>query len=266
LESDVDTSIRSCCDPTLLSPTLPIEEYMFSVSTYCLHTHPLPYALERLTEITDMIELMDDGLHYISSSEILESYSFDYSIHAPARGVNIASLLEPIRRASVEVIDDCFAIAAEVNADVIIHPGYFAWVEERGAAEEQFTRSLGEITAAAVDRDVTFSVENMGNWNYFFLRTPDEIPLLQGAPLTLDVGHAHLNACLPGFLKHSFVHIHIHDNDGTNDAHTAVGTGTIDFTEVCRAVKREGITPVIEVQTLDGVLSSIEALRPMLRG
>ena len=25
----------------------------------------------------------------------------------------------------------CFAIAAEVNAGVVVHPGYFAWAEER---------------------------------------------------------------------------------------------------------------------------------------
>ncbi|MDO9540415.1 MAG: sugar phosphate isomerase/epimerase family protein [Methanocalculus sp.] len=233
---------------------------MFAISTYCLHREPLPRALEVLSEITGSVEVMDDGLHYLSSPEILESYSLSYSLHAPSRGVNIASLLEPIRKASVQVTDKCFAIAAEVGASVVIHPGYFAWVEERGQAEGQMLRSLHEITAAADERGVSFSVENMGNWDYFFLRTPAELPLFDGAGFTLDIGHAHLNACLPGFLRHPFDHIHIHDNDGTTDSHGAVGTGTIDFSAVTAAIGREGITPVIEVETLEGVQASILAL------
>jgi sugar phosphate isomerase/epimerase len=233
---------------------------MFAISTYCLHREPLPRALEMLSEITGSVEVMDDGLHYISSPEILESYSLSYSLHAPSRGVNIASLLEPIRRASVQVTDECFAIAAEVGASVVIHPGYFAWVEEREKALDQLFRSLDEIRAAAAERGVAFSVENMGNWDYFFLRTPAELSLFEGVGFTLDVGHAHLNACLPEFLDMRFDHIHLHDNDGTTDSHGAVGAGTIDFTAVTAAVIREGVTPVIEVETLDGVLSSIRAL------
>ena len=233
---------------------------MFAVSTYCLHRETLPTALERLSEITSSVEVMDDGLHYISTSEILGSYSFSYSLHAPSRGVNIASLLDPIRQASVQVIDDCFAIAAEVGAPVVIHPGYFAWIEERKEAELQMLRSLSEIRSRAVDRGVTFSVENMGNWDYFFLRTPTELPLLEEAGFTLDIGHAHLNACLPEFLSLPFDHIHLHDNDRTSDSHGAVGTGTIDFTEISSAIERQRVIPVIEVGTLEGVMSSISAL------
>lgn len=236
---------------------------MFAVSTYCFHHEPLAYALERLSEITGSVEIMDDGLHHVYTPDLLQSYTFQYSIHGPSRGVNIASLLEPIRRASVQVTDECFVIAAEVNAPVIIHPGYFAWPEERGLAERQMQRSLSEISSLAEERGVLFSVENMGNWDYFFLRTPEELPLIDaaGAGFTLDVGHAHLNACLPGFLRHPFDHIHLHDNDGISDAHRAVGTGTIDFGEVCSAIQRQKITPVIEVETFEEVLMSIEALR-----
>ncbi|MCP1661794.1 MAG: sugar phosphate isomerase/epimerase [Methanocalculus sp. MSAO_Arc1] len=233
---------------------------MFAVSTYCLHREPLPVALEMLAEITSSVELMDDGLHYVSSPDILLNFDFEYSIHAPSRGVNIASLLEPIRKASVQVAADCFAVAAEVNAPVIIHPGYFAWVEERTLAKRQMLRSLAEIRSAAEELGVRFSVENMGNWDYFFLRTPDELPLIDGTGFTLDIGHAHLNACLPEFLEHPFDHIHIHDNDGLKDSHGPVGTGTIDFHDVRSAIEREHVIPVIEVETLDGVQESIRAL------
>ena len=233
---------------------------MFGVSTYCLHHEPLPAALERLASVTDCVEVMDEGLHYLENTEPLESYSFLYFIHAPSRGVNIASILEPIRRASVEVLTQTFSIAAEIGADVVIHPGYYAWRQERERAVEKFRQSLGELTAAADDLSVTFFVENMGNWEYFFLRSSEDLPLIDGIGLALDVGHAHLNGCLDAFLAHPAAHFHLHDNDGTEDSHDPVGTGSIDFVAVMDAVRRNNVIPIVEVDTLEGVTASIGAL------
>lgn len=233
---------------------------MFGISTFCLHDHPLSYALEELSLRTDLVEIMDDGPHHIRSTETLDSFSLRYVLHAPSRGVNIASLLEPIRRASVEVIGDCFDIAGEIGAGVVIHPGYFAWEQEREQALRQMKTSIRELEEHAVETGVTFYIENMGNWNYFFLRIPSEVEIIEGTGLALDVGHAHLNHCLPGFLEKRIAHVHIHDNDGREDSHLAVGEGTIDFVPVMRAVRRDGAVPVIEVSTLEGTDKSIRAL------
>jgi sugar phosphate isomerase/epimerase len=100
----------------------------------------------------------------------------------------------------------------------------------------------------------------MGNWNYFFLRDPSELGIIDGVGLALDVGHAHLNHCLPGFLEASISHVHIHDNDGKEDMHLPVGRGTIDFLPVVRAIRRDNAVPVIEVSTLEGTDESIKAL------
>ena len=234
---------------------------MFGVSTYCLHAEPLPSALDRLSAVTGFIEVMDEGLHYLENADLLTCYSCRYSIHAPSRGTNLASLLEPIRRASVEVMAQCFSVAAEVDAGVVLHPGYFAWEEERQKAEQQLRRSLGDLHAHAQEYSVKFFVENMGNWEYFLVKTPAELELIGTTPFALDVGHAHQNHCLEAFLAGPPAqHYHLHDNDGTEDSHAAVGDGTIDFGAVMRSVKKSGVTPVIEVGTLPGVLTSIERL------
>lgn len=233
---------------------------MFGISTFCLHKEPLPAALDTLSRITDFIEVMDEGLHYLDNADILMSYSPKFTIHAPNRGTNLASLLEPIRRASVEVMVECFSIAAEVNAGVVLHPGYFAWEEERDRAEKALMQSLFELHGHAEEYSVEFFVENMGNWEYFLLKTPRELPLIGNTPFALDVGHAHQNHSLSGFLHHPAAHYHLHDNDGTGDHHAAVGEGTINFSGVMRAVRKCGITPVIEVATLDGVTRSIGLL------
>ncbi len=234
---------------------------MFGVSTYCLHREPLENALDRLSEISGCVEVMDDGLHYLETAEPLESYNFLYFLHAPSRGINIASLFEPIRRASVEMVAQSFEVAGEVGADVVIHPGYYAWREEQERAVEKFQQSLKDLTRVADDLSVTYYVENMGNWEYFFLRSCEDLSLIQGIGLALDVGHAHLNGCLADFLSRPVAHFHLHDNDGEQDSHAPVGTGTIDFGAVMEAVRRNNAIPIVEVDTLEGVVASMEVLR-----
>jgi sugar phosphate isomerase/epimerase len=239
--------------------------HMIGVSTFCLHKQPLMTALDQISAITDTIEVMDDGPHHIESSELLESYVVTFALHAPSRGVNIASVLEPIRRASVEVTGHCFRIAAEVDAHVIVHPGYFAWEEEREQATRQFIRSLSDLDNLAKEYSITYYFENMGNWNYFFLRYPSELPLIGGTGLALDVGHAYLNKCLDAFLECPIRHVHIHDNDGKDDAHLPVGDGTIDFGRVMDAVIQNGAVPIIEVSSFTGVQDSITRLEQIAR-
>ena len=74
------------------------------------------------------------------------------------------------------------------------------------------------------------------------------------------MGHAHLNHCLSDFLAHPAQHFHIHDNDGKDDTHLAIGDGTIDFLPVMKAVKKSGVVPVIEVAKFEGVETSIQRL------
>jgi sugar phosphate isomerase/epimerase len=233
---------------------------MYGISTFCLHDVPLPAALEQIAPLVDHIEVMDEGRHFLQEASTLQSYSCRFSIHAPCRGTNIASLLEPIRRASVEVLAQCFAIAAEVGASVVVHPGYFAWPEERQNAEDRLRRSLTELTRSAEEHSVHYYIENMGNWEYFLIKTPEELGLIGRNGFALDVGHANQNHCLREFLKYPAGHYHLHDNDGKEDSHLAVGKGTIDFTPVLRSIREHGGTPVIEVATFDGVVESLAVL------
>lgn len=144
---------------------------MIGISTYCLLDEPLPVALDRLSGLTGLIEVMDEGPHFVDSPELFESYSGDFIFHAPYHGMNIACLFEAVRSASVEVMTDCFARAAEIGAAVVLHPGYFAWEQEREQATGQFVKSLDELSCAARDLSVAFSFENMGDMNFFNLRT-----------------------------------------------------------------------------------------------
>jgi len=236
---------------------------MLGVSTYCLHGETLDVALEQISGITSVVEVMDEGYHYLENTSVLENYSLHYTIHAPYHGINIASIFETIRRASIEVTLDCFSVAAEIGANIVVHPGYFAWEQEHSSARRQFNKSLQELTRAAEDLSLAFYLENMGDMDYFFLRKPYELDLLGETGFALDVGHANLNHCLPAFLETTFDHMHIHDNNGKKDSHSAIGDGNIDFGEVMTAVRNNHATPVLEVATYEGVLRSLEVLEKL---
>jgi sugar phosphate isomerase/epimerase len=233
---------------------------MAGISTCCLMDRPLAEALDTLSSVTDLIEVMDEGLHYIGDPSLFESYSGTFIIHAPYHGMNIASLFEPIRRASVTVMTGCLSTAATIGAGVVMHPGYYAWEQERRQAGVQFERSLCELTSAAADLSARFFFENMGAMNYFHLRTPADLASIDGCGFALDTGHANVNRCLPEFLAGRFDHMHIHDNDGRSDSHCAVGEGTIDFAPVMAALRRNRATAVVEVKTFADAEKSVLAL------
>jgi sugar phosphate isomerase/epimerase len=224
---------------------------------------PLQDALDRLSAITSLIEVMDEGLHFVQDVSLFENYSEDFVLHAPYHGMNIASLFEPIRKASVNVMTDCFLVAAELGAAVVIHPGYYAWKQEREQADRQFKKSLQELCNAAIEHSVTFWFENMGDMHFFNLRTPEDLNTINGCGLALDTGHAHINHCLAGFLQAGFSHLHIHDNNGKKDTHSPVGEGDINFIPVMAAMRRTGASAVMEVKSFEGVKKSIRALEKM---
>lgn len=235
---------------------------MPGISTCCLMDKPLTAALDRLAPLTNLIEVMDEGLHLITDTGIPESYTQRFVLHAPFHGINIASLFEPIRRASVQVTADCFATASAIGAaGVVVHPGYYAWEQEKEAADRMFERSHRELKRTAREHGVTFWFENMGNMNFFNLRTPEGLSLINGTGLALDTGHAYLSGCLDEFLKTPFCHMHIHDNNGRSDTHSAIGEGSIDFAPVFRALERTGATSVLEMKDLPSVVRSLETLR-----
>lgn len=235
---------------------------MPGISTCCLMDKSLADALDQLCPLTDLIEVMDEGPHLTTGTGLFTSYTQKFVLHAPFHGVNIASLFEPIRTASVNVTADCFARASAIGAlGVVVHPGYYAWEQEKKAADRQFKKSHQELRAAAREHGVTFWFENMGNMNFFNLRTPKGLRLINGTGLALDTGHAYLNGCLGEFLKTPFCHMHIHDNRGKSDTHSAIGDGTIDFVPVFRALERTGATAVLEMKDFLAVEKSLTVLK-----
>ena len=238
-----------------------------AISTLCLMNRPLDEALETLCGHTDAVELMNDGKHYTSDAALLQSYPFRYSIHAPARSVNIASVLQPIRKASVELVCESMSLAAACNASsVVFHPGYYTFEEEYDKAVVSLKQSLAEIAAFSEDIGIPCCVENMGNWGFFFLKSPEDLPLVGDTEFCLDIGHAHECGTLSAYLSVPFTQIHVHDNDGTSDTHLALGAGTIDIPAVMAAIRKNRVrTAVAECGAFDDATATRNMLVEQLK-
>ena len=82
--------------------------------------------------------------------------------------------------------------------------------------------------------------------------------------ICLDIGHAHCYAKVPvaewlRTLSPWIRHIHLHDNDGTRDAHLALGQGTIPLADIAGLIP-ENVTFTAECNSAADVLETFETL------
>ena len=236
----------------------------FGCSTYCLISQSLEDALEAIYPHTRIVEILSDAGHDLfQHHEICDSFPMRYAVHAPTADINLASDNERMRRASIEVISKLSVICDNIGAiNLVIHPGYSLESRDRMHAKRALERSIVDLSNLQKDRNVCITIENMGSWDVVFFRSPKLIPILEeyGLGFTLDIGHASVNGCLDDFLSlGSPVHTHLHDNDGSWDAHDACGQGTIDFCHVFRSLPRNTMN-IIEVSHFSRFLQSVEYL------
>ena len=235
---------------------------MLWISTRCLKDSPLEVTLESLGSLSRGIEIIDGGMHRIPSVSLLESFPYRYSIRIPQLDINLASIHEPIRQAAVSVITERFTFAAEINADVIVSPGYLSAQSEFALARRQLSRSSQDLLHAADQYGIRFLFRNTGRWQNYLLRTPEDLTMISQIPLALDIGHAHVNGCLPQFLHDGASRYqYLYDCRGISEEHLEVGQGSIPFNSVAAAMYAHGAQGVVDVPTYRGAYNSIRALR-----
>lgn len=232
-------------------------------------------SLEEFLEIAEVlsfeaVEIILDGRG--ESLEILHSYSFDLSLHAPFSDLNIASLNPSIREESVHQIKSAIRRAADFNAPITVHSGrlspYAMWYREK--AEMLNFSALKSLAEYAEELGVKLLVENMPAGDGNLLTTPIEMEKLcleAGVDVTLDVGHAETSDSALNFisrLRRNIKEVHLHDNNLSRDEHLAIGDGRIDFRRILRTLQGCNCTYVIEVHREVDVERSRQRLLSMI--
>lgn len=196
------------------------------------------------------------------------------SLHAPFWDLNPGSLDPLIRQVSrlrIHQFLDLLSIFEPLQ--VVCHTG-FDPRHHRGHQQfwlEHSVRFWAPMVVRAEAARVPLALENV--WEY----GPDSHRKLfetLDSPyfgFCLDVGHQHSFSGTPlsvwlDVLADYLMEIHLHDNDGSHDAHLPVGHGSIDFNLLFGFLGSGGKVPLLTVEPHceEHLPKTLEALKPLL--
>lgn len=240
-------------------------------------TEPVAW-LDRIVGVFDLWEIFSEADHSISAhldtfSDLLPSYDLSYSVHSPISDINIASLSDRVREASLaEIVSTADAANRLDMVTVTVHPGLapMAMTHLASRAVERARESMRAIDRASEEYGVVMAIENMPDMPFFLGRTAkDLMGIIDGTDLAVcfDIGHANTTDQI-GEMVSTFgdriANIHIHDNDGTGDQHRTIGEGCIDFDGVLESLGWYGGNYVIEARSFESAVDSQSSLESLL--
>lgn len=177
-------------------------------------------------------------------------------IEENARWSLIASTAEARQAALTASADGLFAAAKLGAACGVLHLGWQkdAWNDHsEGWARE----AVAALIPVARQAGVKLLLENIisdGTRIGRLMQLLDEIDPEREVGLCVDLGHAHVEGDVVEELHLALPrlhHLHVHDNDGCNDAHLAPGQGTIPWPEVLATLQQAGYSGLAALEMRD---------------
>ena len=234
--------------------------------------HPLEDTLEFIENLgLEYVELVHQFPAENIDVNVLESYNLKYSIHAPFMDVNIASVQDKSRLNSIKQIKDSIDFANEINAEaVVVHPGLAPFLANKYFLDTVYkysNESIEEIGKYSENQGVLTTIENMPTFDgmiYQNLKDLDELLVSLDMSMTLDIGHAnHAGYSPEAMYFDSIKHIHAHDNFGDDDAHLALGEGSIELNTIINTLEKNNFDGIyiIEVNDYDSIKKSYEYMK-----
>jgi len=213
-----------------------------------------------------------EALDYVELIELKSSYDVDVLLHAPAASTNFISTSDSIRKASYEELEKALNLAEKCEAELVtVHIGWNpGFITARGfvfhakayskhnykvLTEEfyQFAKIHGSLLSIEntirLDENLTKAVE-------FLINNTD-------ISLTFDIGHYNINKH-EIFLKHfdRVKNVHLHDNDGKQDLHLALGRGNSNLDIIPKKYKNFF---TIETRDVQSILESKDYLNNWIK-
>lgn len=232
------------------------------VSTLTLFHRPIVEATKSLVDLGfRIIELFCDSpafhpdrLKEVDIDLLLhwkETYGLTYFLHAPIEGLNPAESDPGVAAETLRLYRRSIEVSGRLSCSgVVLHPGHLAL--PGGSREEGIqnsTRLFRSVLETGEGRGGPLLIENVGmKGATLFRRARDFSDFIHFFPSgqvkgLIDVGHA----ALQGFdlfdaahcLGDRLVHLHLHDNSGTEDGHLPLGRGVIKIREFLDALEKQ---------------------------
>lgn len=252
---------------------------MIGVSCTHFSSSPAEDWIERISKSFGHWEIFSEACHSVTANtdsigEIMRSYDMGFSIHTPICDLNVASLTDRMRDASVREIVAHAEAANRLGVEVLtVHPGLDS-MAVRGVTDSAVARARESMrTFDAVSREygVTMAIENMPVMPFFLGRTAEQLgEIIDGTDLGVcfDIGHANTTGQIGEMMsrfRDRIVNVHIHDNHGSSDEHLTIGDGDIDFEPVLEGLRGYRGTYIIESRDFDSATVSQDRLSRMIR-
>ncbi|RLF08807.1 MAG: hypothetical protein DRJ69_05855 [Thermoprotei archaeon] len=239
-------------------------------------------ALRRaLDEGVELVELIDEGPHSLNKKRIpflkreISSLGLEVSVHGPFVDVNIGSPYEPARRMALKRHFKSMEMASSLGAIAwIFHPGLLTGMSffYPGVEWRQTLKSVRELQEKASELGLSIFLENGPDPVPFVLKRADDFSKLLSElecdiRIAFDIGHAFICGqveALIDVLGDRIGYVHAHDNDGSSDAHMAIGSGDVDWRAVMGKLKAIGYDGPIVVESVEGVWESLRFLKTFL--
>ncbi|OED29508.1 sugar phosphate isomerase/epimerase family protein [Methanosphaera sp. WGK6] len=189
-------------------------------------------------------------------------------MHAPSIDLNLASVNKGIRQESIRQTCQALKLAEKIGVNTLtIHPGII------GRNDDRIRKYIIEHTIESIKTcqeymnnnsiKTKLAIENMPNRFRFIGSRLEELEYIQkntDCYITIDTGHANTSPdCREFFKLKNIEYYHLHDNNGKNDSHLALGDGNLDL-NLLKKVENG----ILELNSYNKVLKSRKVLNNIL--
>lgn len=194
-----------------------------------------------------LYEVVDNGPLAPSDGEVerlRKMKGFNYTVHGPYDGINIASKNRELRDMSIEAHKRSMEMAYRLGAEVyVLHPGRAV-----GGSPELNRDAIYSLLEFGEGLGLKVGLENGYVGSEPLIYMPEHFRELEGVPIVLDIGHAFVAGVLDEFLgmRDRIIEVHFHDNDGSTDSHLCLGDGVVPWAKVAEELGPMAIFGIVE--------------------
>ena len=250
-----------------------------------VHVH-IPYP--KLKDFFEMIRVRRYDLEIYFSAAVLDQIEREdleqlaasmewnpaLTLHAPFMDMNPGAVDPMIRSVTQMRFRQVLNVAAILKPRAtVFHAAYDRW-RYSGRKDVWLNNSIETwqtVMDAASNIGMRVAVENVFDEDPEALRMLIEKIGRPGFGFCFDTGHFNIFSAVPmeqwfEVLGRHLVEVHLHDNDGTADAHWALGRGNVDFEKFFRLMRKHAPAPVytIEAHEKDAIETSLVHVKQLL--